>query len=105
MTRFYTVRTLHRAGASRKRILEYITENTHAETTMKDIHNLVNRLKRESYAVPTIKERTRGILEDFVSKQGNLTRVYSNAEVRILTIVRFVVQNVFSCVLRCLERS
>ncbi|ETN22084.1 hypothetical protein PPTG_02128 [Phytophthora nicotianae INRA-310] len=34
-----SVRTLHRAGANRKRILEYVMENTDAEPTMKDIHN------------------------------------------------------------------
>ncbi|ETM02526.1 hypothetical protein F442_01068 [Phytophthora nicotianae P10297] len=38
------VRTLHRAGANRKRILEYITENTSVNPTMKDVHNLVERL-------------------------------------------------------------
>eukprot|EP00644_Phytophthora_capsici_P004821 jgi/Phyca11/96280/e_gw1.1.1788.1 len=50
-----TVHTLHRAGTSRKRTLEYIAENTHTEATMKDIHNLVNRLIRESYAFHTMK--------------------------------------------------
>ncbi|POM69320.1 Hypothetical protein PHPALM_14399, partial [Phytophthora palmivora] len=75
-----TVQTLHRAGASRKRILEYITENTNVQPSMKDVHNLVDRLKRESYVFPSVEERIRVILEDFATQPGNLARVYSNSE-------------------------
>ncbi|KAE8969966.1 hypothetical protein PR003_g3973 [Phytophthora rubi] len=49
---------------------------------MQDVHNLVARLRRESYAFPTIEERIHAILEDFASQKGNLTRVYANEEVR-----------------------
>ncbi|ETO83416.1 hypothetical protein F444_02560 [Phytophthora nicotianae P1976] len=69
-----TVHTLHRDGASKKRILEYITENSRVVPMLKGIHNLVERLKRESYAFPSVEERIRSILEDFSSKQGNLAR-------------------------------
>ncbi|ETP31287.1 hypothetical protein F442_19833 [Phytophthora nicotianae P10297] len=55
-------------------------ENTNVEPTMKDIHNLVERLKKERYTFPTVEERIRAILEDFASQKGNLTRVYANAE-------------------------
>ncbi|KAE9214874.1 hypothetical protein PF004_g14923 [Phytophthora fragariae] len=75
-----TVHTLYRAGASRKRILEYITENTEVEPAMQDVHNLVARLRLESYAFPTIEECIHAILEDFASQKGNLTRVYANEE-------------------------
>ncbi|GMF41633.1 unnamed protein product [Phytophthora fragariaefolia] len=64
-----TVQTLHRADASRKRILEYITENRDVESVMQDVHNLVARLQRETYAFPTIEERVRAILEDFASEK------------------------------------
>ncbi|KAE9031837.1 hypothetical protein PR002_g9491 [Phytophthora rubi] len=47
---------------------------------MQDVHNLVARLRRESYAFPTIEERIHAILEDFASQKGNLTRVYANEE-------------------------
>ena len=75
------VRTLHRAGANRKRILEYIMENTSAEPSMKDVHNLVVKLRQESYAFQTIEERIKAILEDFAAQEGNLTRVYTNYDV------------------------
>eukprot|EP00644_Phytophthora_capsici_P016866 jgi/Phyca11/125609/e_gw1.59.233.1 len=78
-----TVRTLHRAGANRKRIMEYFMENTTAEPTMKDIHNIAERLKKESYSFHTVEERISAILEDFASQKGNLTRVYANAGVRM----------------------
>lgn len=77
-----TVQTIHRAGANRKRILEYISENTTVDPIMKDAHNLVARLKGESYAFPTIEERIRAILEDFASQKGNLTQVYANEDVK-----------------------
>ncbi|KAF4131275.1 FAR1 DNA-binding domain [Phytophthora infestans] len=76
-----TVRTLHRAGANRKRILEYISENTEVQPAMKDVHNLVARLTRESYNLPSMEERIKSILEDFAEKPGNVTRVFSNEEV------------------------
>ncbi|OWY95683.1 hypothetical protein PHMEG_00034248 [Phytophthora megakarya] len=66
---------LHRAGANRKRIL---AENTDDLPSMKDIHNLVARLKCESYAFPSVEERIRAILENFASKSGNIARVYTN---------------------------
>ncbi|KAE8978225.1 hypothetical protein PR002_g24776 [Phytophthora rubi] len=75
-----TVHTLTRTGANRKRILENITQNTSVEPQMKDVRNLCARLRRESYAFPTIEERIRAILEDFSSKPGNVTRVYANEE-------------------------
>ncbi|KAG3094685.1 hypothetical protein PI125_g16503 [Phytophthora idaei] len=65
------VRTLYRGGANRKRILEYIGENTTVQPAMKDVHNLVARLKRETYAFPTIEERIASILGDFVIGKGN----------------------------------
>ncbi|KAG6944337.1 hypothetical protein JG688_00017134, partial [Phytophthora aleatoria] len=96
-----TVQTLHRAGANRKRILEYILDNTAVEPTMKDVHNLVTRLQQGSYAFPTIEERIRVILEDFSSKQDNVTRVYSNEEV-IWDCITFALYGTKTCV--CVNR-
>ncbi|ETM40837.1 hypothetical protein L914_13327 [Phytophthora nicotianae] len=47
---------------------------------MKDVHNLLARLKRESYDFPTMEERINSILRDFTSEKGNLARVYTNQE-------------------------
>lgn len=77
------VRVLHRGGANRKRILEYIVENSSVQPEMKDVHNLLARLKRESYVFPTMEERINSILEDFTSEKGNLARVYTNQAVDV----------------------
>ncbi|KAF4142097.1 hypothetical protein GN958_ATG08731, partial [Phytophthora infestans] len=52
-----TVQTLHRAGAKRKRILQYVMENMTVVPQMKDVHNLVARLQSESYVYPEIEKR------------------------------------------------
>ncbi|KAG3090031.1 hypothetical protein PI125_g17826 [Phytophthora idaei] len=72
------VRTLYRGGANRKRILEYIGENTTVQPAMKAVHNLVACLKRETYAFPTIEERIASILGDFASGKGNVSRDYAS---------------------------
>ncbi|KAG1686676.1 hypothetical protein DVH05_008527 [Phytophthora capsici] len=74
-----TARTLHRAGANR--ILEYITENTNVQPTMKDVHNLVAKMARESYNLTSMEDRIKSILEDFAETPSNVTRVFSNEEV------------------------
>ncbi|POM62367.1 LOW QUALITY PROTEIN: hypothetical protein PHPALM_28481 [Phytophthora palmivora] len=76
------VRMLHRGGANRKRILEYTSENSSVQPEMKDVHNLVARLKTENYAVPTVEERISSILGGFTSENGNMARVYANEEIR-----------------------
>jgi hypothetical protein len=78
-----TVRTLDRAGANRKRILEFITENSTVEPSMHDIHNLVMKLRKDNYKFHSIEERIRAILEDFASKSGNVARVFANEAVRV----------------------
>ncbi|ETP52784.1 hypothetical protein F442_02249 [Phytophthora nicotianae P10297] len=75
-----TVRVLHRCGANRKRILEYIMENSTVEPTMKDEHNFVQRLKKESYNYPTMETRIEHILSDFSDVKGNLSRLDTNDE-------------------------
>ncbi|KAG3003331.1 hypothetical protein PC120_g19163 [Phytophthora cactorum] len=73
-----TVQTLHRAGANRKRILEYIVESTTVVPQLKDVHNLVARLQQGTYGFPHIEDRIRAILEDFASQEENIARVYEN---------------------------
>ena len=56
-------------------------EHSTVEPTMQDIHNLVTRIRNDSYEQPTIEGRIESILEDFAGNPGNATRVYSNDEV------------------------
>ncbi|GMF10915.1 unnamed protein product [Phytophthora lilii] len=42
-----TVNILRKAEANRKKILEYIIENTSQSPKMKDVHNLLSKMKRE----------------------------------------------------------
>lgn len=70
-----TVQTLRRSGANRKRILQYILENTVVEPTMRDVHNLLARLQEDDYAFPTVEERVQAFLEDFAQETGNVSRI------------------------------
>ncbi|KAG6942710.1 hypothetical protein JG688_00017965 [Phytophthora aleatoria] len=84
------VRTLYRGGANRKLILEYIGENTTVQPAMKAVHNLVARLKHETYAFPTIGERIASILGDFASGKGKVSRVYASEKVNVSLIYPYI---------------
>lgn len=47
-----TVNILRKAEAKRKKILEYIIENTPHQPKMKDVHNLLSKLKRDEAQRP-----------------------------------------------------
>ncbi|OWZ23800.1 LOW QUALITY PROTEIN: hypothetical protein PHMEG_0001258 [Phytophthora megakarya] len=59
------------APLGRKKILEYIREDSSVDPSMKDVHNLAAKLTKESYNLPMIEERVRAILEDFAENPGN----------------------------------
>ncbi|KAF1793969.1 hypothetical protein GQ600_7431 [Phytophthora cactorum] len=57
---------------------EYIGENTTVQPAMKDVHNLVACLKRETYAFPTIEERIASILGILPVVKAIFSRVYAS---------------------------
>lgn len=49
-----TVNILRKAEAKRKKILEYIVENTPNKPKMKDVHNLLSKLRQKDAAVAIV---------------------------------------------------
>ncbi|KAE8897292.1 hypothetical protein PF006_g4714 [Phytophthora fragariae] len=71
-----TVDILRKAGAKKKRILEYILENAGNSVGIRDVHNLVQRLKEREAAGTTSKERMKTWLKEFSEEPGNIGRIF-----------------------------
>lgn len=52
-----TVNAIRKAGANRKKILQYIVENSGCEPSIRDVHNLVAKLKAEERDGATTDDR------------------------------------------------
>ncbi|KAG6946554.1 hypothetical protein JG688_00015989, partial [Phytophthora aleatoria] len=74
------VNLLRRGGANRrKQILEFILEHSNAETTMKDVHNLIARLEACARGSESVAKRVENYLREFSTKE-NFARVYTNSK-------------------------
>ncbi|KAI9998187.1 hypothetical protein PInf_002522 [Phytophthora infestans] len=71
-----TVDILSKAGAKKKRILEYILENADNSVEIRDVHNLVRKLKERETAGTTSKVRLKTWLTEFREEPGNIGRIF-----------------------------
>ncbi|KAI9985189.1 hypothetical protein PInf_004514 [Phytophthora infestans] len=71
-----TVDILRKAGAKKKRILEYILENADNSVEIRDVHNLVRKLKERETAETTSKVRMKTWLTEFREEPGNIGRIF-----------------------------
>ena len=71
-----TVDILRKAGAKKKRILDYILDNADNSVEIRDVHNLVRRLKGREAAGTTSKDRMKTWLQEFTEEPGNIGRIF-----------------------------
>ncbi|ETN15025.1 hypothetical protein PPTG_07244 [Phytophthora nicotianae INRA-310] len=71
-----TVDHLRRAGAKKKNILANIHDNSSCMPTEKDIHNLVNRLKKQEHPAPISAKRLKRWMMEFAEEPGNIGRIF-----------------------------
>lgn len=78
-----TVNVLRSAGTKRKKILQYIVENTAVSPTMVDIHNMMAKMKKDQYVGEGAGQRLKTLLEDFAEVQGNSVLVYADDDAEV----------------------
>ncbi|RLN90505.1 hypothetical protein BBJ28_00014636 [Nothophytophthora sp. Chile5] len=74
---------LQRAGAKKKRILEYLRAKTGKRLLIRDVHNLVRRMKVQRRGDSSLEQRVEDVLRLFVDcndDRGNVARVYVDTD-------------------------
>ncbi|KAE9080927.1 hypothetical protein PF010_g22202 [Phytophthora fragariae] len=71
-----TVDTLRKAGASKKRIQQYIHENSVCTPTNQDVRNLVRRLKKREHTASTSAKRLKQWVQEFSEESGNVAGIF-----------------------------
>ncbi|ETO58998.1 hypothetical protein F444_22624 [Phytophthora nicotianae P1976] len=74
-----TVGALQKAGAGKKNILQFITENSDCTPTIRDVHNLVRKLKARTTQSTTSAQRLKAWMIDFCGEHGNVGRIFVEA--------------------------
>ncbi|ETP28433.1 hypothetical protein F442_22278 [Phytophthora nicotianae P10297] len=74
-----TVGALQKAGAGKKNILQFITENSDCTPTIRDVHNLVRKLKARTTQSTTSAQRLKAWVIDFCGEHGNVGRIFVEA--------------------------
>ena len=68
-------------GAERRAIWQFIGDNGGGDVEMRDVHNMVQKLRRNGYSAETLEGRVDNYLEDFGSVAGNASRIFKTHEV------------------------
>ncbi|KAE8962905.1 hypothetical protein PR001_g29548, partial [Phytophthora rubi] len=71
-----TVSELVKAGAKKKRILQFIHENSSCNPITQDVHNLVRKLKKQNHTAPTAAKRLKQWMTEFSQEPGNVGGVF-----------------------------
>jgi hypothetical protein len=73
---------LRRHGVCRKLLQQYILQSTPSSPTMKDVHNLMTKLKSTQDAGSTPESRLNAYMMEFCAEStGNIGRIFVNDEV------------------------
>lgn len=84
------VEVLHRDGANVKGILQYLRERTERKMTLKDVHNMVQRIRCKQRGNLTDAERAFAVLDEFCSQNaGNTAEINVDREDDIARVVTF----------------
>ncbi|KAE9151682.1 hypothetical protein PF006_g4051 [Phytophthora fragariae] len=67
---------LQAAGAKNKLIMKYLRQRTGKQVTLRDVHNLVAKLRDTRRGATTVESRLECCLRDFCSQTGNAAAIY-----------------------------
>ncbi|ETO74517.1 hypothetical protein F444_09754 [Phytophthora nicotianae P1976] len=67
---------LVKAGGKPKKILKYLQETTGKSVTLRDVHNLVQRLKARRRGIATVEDRLEAVLRKFCAFRGNTASIF-----------------------------
>ncbi|ETK86668.1 hypothetical protein F441_08878 [Phytophthora nicotianae CJ01A1] len=77
---------LQAAGAKKKLIMEVLRRRSGKNVTLRDVHNIVQKLKERRRGSTTIQARLEANLRDFCSRKGNTATIYVNDDKLAQTI-------------------
>eukprot|EP00644_Phytophthora_capsici_P005188 jgi/Phyca11/96162/e_gw1.1.1783.1 len=81
------VDVLQSAGSKPKRIVQFLREKTGQNVTLRDVHNMVARMRERRRGTDTVEQRLETRLRDFCTGKGNRAAVYVDDESLAQTIV------------------
>ncbi|KAE9079490.1 hypothetical protein PF007_g23425, partial [Phytophthora fragariae] len=70
------VNEMRLAGSKPRLILQFLRRSTDKKIILRDVHNLVQRPKRERRTASTVEERLELVLRSFCSSEGNSATVF-----------------------------
>lgn len=71
-----TVDELRKAGAKKKNILKFIQEHSKCSPSIRDVHNIVQRLKAREQSSSTSSQRLKKWMVEFCEEPGNVGRIF-----------------------------
>ncbi|GMF56098.1 unnamed protein product [Phytophthora fragariaefolia] len=71
-----TASELVKAGAKKKRILQFIHDNSSCNPTIQDVHNLVRKLKKRNHSAPIAAKRLKQWMAEICQEPGNVGGVF-----------------------------
>ncbi|ETM97557.1 hypothetical protein PPTG_20223 [Phytophthora nicotianae INRA-310] len=80
------VEELIKVGDKPKKILKYLQETTGKRIILRDVHNLVQRIKAKCRGSGTVEDRLEAVLRKFCSNRGNTATVLIDDAKRTQTI-------------------
>ncbi|KAH7468798.1 uncharacterized protein KRP23_11174 [Phytophthora ramorum] len=84
------VHEMHKAGAYAKGILAYLREQSGKLVALRDVHNMIQRFKKEQRAGQTDAERALAILDEFSAEStGNVAEIMVDTESKVARVVTF----------------
>ncbi|KAE9261050.1 hypothetical protein PR003_g34095, partial [Phytophthora rubi] len=88
------VAVLHKAGANAKGILQYLRERTGKKTILRDVHNMLQRMKTKGNAGLSDAQRAFAVLDEFCGQDGcNSAEVLVDSDTNVARVLTFQTAN------------
>ncbi|KAG3095917.1 hypothetical protein PI125_g16130 [Phytophthora idaei] len=80
------VDVMQSSGSKPKRIMHFLREKTGHNVTLRDVHNMVARMREERRGSDTVEQRLETLLQGFCGRRGNRASVFVDDESLAQTI-------------------
>ncbi|KAG3248194.1 hypothetical protein PI124_g7129 [Phytophthora idaei] len=70
------VDVMQSSGSKPKRIMQFLREKTSHNVTLRDVHNMVARMREERWGSDTVEQRLETLLRGFRERRGNRASVF-----------------------------
>ncbi|ETP24101.1 hypothetical protein F441_02851 [Phytophthora nicotianae CJ01A1] len=76
-------------GAKRTKTLRYLKEISRKPLMLKDVSNMIAKMRRNSYTSPDDNVCVMEVLQDFSESLGNLANVFRDADTKLTSCIIF----------------